>query len=240
MLAESRLKDISRKAEKRGGEDERYVLGVIPTIEASLRSLDIIHKGRQLNFAENAKLRSAYLSSIEDSLNFGAKAQDFVKALPTMTIAGTTGTMLLSQSEKWNDTYAWLVGLLFAAIGYFINLYIIRFNRKRKQKYYVVQDYERTLYYEQYISRASIILKALYLELDNIHKNIFGEPYPIDKDADALLEQKDVVERLLAGVRTTYCKYIHTHMREDKINVDLWAICEAGNDEAQEKCPFWH
>lgn len=43
----------------------------------------------------------------------------------------------------------------------------------------VQQDYDRNLYYEQYMSRVAMTLTSLYLDLDRIHQVVFGAPYPV-------------------------------------------------------------
>jgi len=58
VLTEAALKDIKDRAEKDDKERE-YVISAIATMDASLRSLDTIYKGRELNFQENERLRSA-------------------------------------------------------------------------------------------------------------------------------------------------------------------------------------
>ena len=62
-LVEVALKEIKDRAEKDENE-RRYVTSAISTMDASLRNLDMIYKGRQLNFQENEQLRTAYLDSV--------------------------------------------------------------------------------------------------------------------------------------------------------------------------------
>lgn len=241
MLAELKLKEIALKARETGGKENQYILDITPILDASRRSLDIVHKGRQLNFIENEKLRSSSLEAIKDSLEFGSKTKDFLKALPTMTLTGSIGTggvIAIAELLKLDGVHLWLVGLFFAAAGYFINLELVKKARIQKQQYYITQDYERSLYYEQYVSRVSIILQALYLELDNIHKNIFGVFYS-GENQDEKNSSKEVVDRLLTGISPVYCKYIHQHIREKKVSVEEWTICEAGCKEARKACPHW-
>lgn len=150
VLAEANMKDIKDRA-KGNAKEEEYVYSSIAAMDASLRSLDMIYKGRQLNFEENAKLRSSYLNSLKENLEFGNKAKDFMKSLPTMTVA-SAGGVTIAQMLNIAGMTLWLVGLILAALGYWINLVIVRLVRNKKQMYYVQQDYERDLYYEQYIS----------------------------------------------------------------------------------------
>jgi len=55
----------------------------------------------------------------------------------------------------------------------------------------------------------------------------------MDKEID------EIINEMLQGVRPTYCKYVHQHMRQKKITADLWSLCESGNEEGTGKCPHW-
>ncbi|MCF6149430.1 MAG: hypothetical protein E3K37_12320 [Candidatus Kuenenia sp.] len=211
-MVEAELNTIRDCAE--GDENEKkYIAAARASMDASLRNLEIIYKGRQLNFQENEKLRSAYLDSVNENLDFGNKTKDILKSLPAMSIGGagsvTIGNFL---AEKFHLSSAelWAIGLSFTGIGYIVNLLIIRGMRRRKQMLYVQQDYERSLYYDQYLSRVAVTLTSLYLDLDRIHKNIFGQSYPVEG------EVRTIVSAMLEGVRPTFCEYIHKHMREKK------------------------
>ena len=232
MVAETRLKEIIRKEKEKGGKDSEYILSITPMLDASRRSLEIVHKGRQLNFKDSETLRLSSLGAIKASLEFGTKTEDFLKALPTMTLAGSGGAIAIAELVDLSKASLWLVGLLFAAVGYFINLWIVSKSRTQKQQHYITQDYERSLYFEQYMSRVTIILSALYVELDSVHNDVFGSYFGSD-------DGKGFVKSLLLGVTPEYCKYIHEHIRDKKVTIDEWAICEAGSLKARETCPFW-
>lgn len=232
VLTEAALKDIKERA-KADDNEKKYVISAIATMYASRRSLDTVYKGRELNFEENEKLRSAYLDSVKENLAFGEKARDFLKSLPSMTI-GAAGGVTVAQALDVSDISLWGIGLLLAATGYLVNLLFVRRAREKTQLLYVIQDYERSLYYDQYVVRVSVILTSLYLDLDRIHKNVFGQSYPVDST-----EVNAIVEEMLRGVRPTFCQYVHKHIREKKITPALWPVCETGSSEGITKCPHW-
>ena len=234
---EDALKHIEDQALAHGvsPEEKSYVTSAVATMKASLRSLDTVYKGRTLNFEENEKLRAAYLDSVKESLNFGSKAQDFLKSLPTMTI-GAAGGVTVAQSVGLSGTGLWAVGLLLAALGYVVNLWFVALARRRTQMLYVTQDYERGLYYEQYVRRVSEILLGLFLDLERIHRRAFQENSEADVSPAAV---DKIVKDILAGVRPTFCRYTHKHMRENRITPELWTLCESGNLDAVSMCPLW-
>jgi hypothetical protein len=227
--AEQSLKSIESRAQKCNDEEKQYVSTTIAAIQATRRSLDTVYKGRKLNFEENKKLRSAYLDSIKEGIDFGNKAQDFLKSLPAMTIAGAGG-LTLADYFHFSGIKLWGAVLGLAAIGYLINMMIKRYARRMSQMLYIKQDYERNMYYEQYVARVQLILESLYADIDQVHHNIFGTPYP-DPDKERALQR--IVTELLAGVQPTPCKYIHKHITEGKITPELWSKCETGTVERE-------
>lgn len=225
---------ITARARAMGGSEEKYVNLALLTMEASLRSLDTVYKGREINFQENQELRRGYLDSVKQSLEFGEKAKDFLKSLPTMVIGSAGGvTVAQALNKNLSELQLWGIGLVLAGAGYLVNFGIVRAVRKRTQMLYVIQDYERSLYYDQYISRVAAILKTLYLDLQRIHKGVYGNEYPLDASVDGIISE------LLQGIKSPFCCYTHKHMAEKKITPGLWSRCESGVDKAIRACPFW-
>ena len=241
-IAEQALKPIQTQAAQDPKENQ-YVVEAAATIQATLRSLDVIYKGRELNFEENEKLREALMENVRENIEFGNKAQDFLKSLPTMAITGagatiTVGNYLaswlsLSSSATGTTAFLWAFGLAMAGLGHVVHRGIVRAMRERTQLLYVHQDYERNLYYEQYVSRVAITLTSLYLDIDRIHQTVFGAPYPV-----AVGDATSIVEDLLRGVRPTMCKHAHKHMRAGIITPGLWTLCETGGLPATQ-CRHW-
>ncbi|MFH1940994.1 MAG: hypothetical protein ABIL68_02725 [bacterium] len=234
---EDSLKDIEEQARAKhvSQQEKSYIISAVATMKASLRSLDTAYKGRELNFKENEKLRETYLESVKESLNFGNTMQDFLKSLPTMTI-GAAGGVTVAQAVGISGVTLWGLGLILAAMGYLINLGFVRSARKKTQMLYVIQDYERGLYYEQYVERVSIILLGLFLDLERIHKRVFQENYEADTKPAAI---EKIVDDILAGVHSTFCPYVHKHIAEKKVTPALWTLCESGDKEAVRMCSQW-
>lgn len=217
-------------------KEREYITNAITAMDAALRSLEIIHKSRELNFKENAEIRELYQESVKENIDFGNKFKDVLKSWPTMTITGLGGTTTIAKFFSDNSSISNFqlaaIGLAMTAAGYIANLGIIKLMRKRKQKLYVKQDYDRNLYFVQYLGRAEVILRSLYSDLELIHENIFGKVYPSK-------EKEVFIEKMFNGVKPRHCKYIHKHMNEKKITPDLWSLCETGEKDAIEKCPLW-
>jgi hypothetical protein len=232
LAAEKALQDIQGAAAHDPKENE-YVTGVIGAIQASMRSLDVVYKSRQDNFKETEQLRASYMQSITESLEFGKKAEDFLKSLPTMTIAAAGG-VTIGQVLGLSTTSLLILAFGLAAAGYLVNLWFVSQSRKRTQIQLIHRDYDRNLYYKQYIDRVADVLNSLYYDLDRLHRNAFGQLYPTGKKS-----AYEIVHDLLEGVQPTLCKLAHEHIRAGKITPELWPICETGNPEALKTCPYW-
>ena len=233
-LADRVLKDIQGQA--KGGPEQEYVDNTVAIIMAGMRTLDTVYKGRELNFAENEKLRSVALDNARENLEFGKKAQDFIKSLPAMTVTTGVGVISLNQLPMFqnNNWLLWVLGAGLAGLSYMVNLWIVRAMYVRKQRLYLKQDYERNLYFEQYVTRVSTTLTSMYLDIDRVHERVFGQPYPLEPPEDV----SHIVEETLKGIRHTMCDYVHEHMREGKIVPRLWPLCETGGKTAEE-CELW-
>ncbi len=234
QTVENRLKHIIERAGKANKKENEYVLNAIACVEASMRSLDTVYKGRQLNFQENEKLREVYLESVREGFDYGKKAKDFFTSLPGASIGGAGGITLISLLGETKPTVLWGVTIALTAVGYIANVLIVQYFRKRKQLLYVAQDYDRDLYYDRYISQVGLILTSLYSDIDHIHRNVFGQEYPVESDAPA-----NLVADLLKGVRPPLCRLVHKHMLQKKITPRLWSLCEAGSEAAQRNCELW-
>jgi|SRR5665647_1360028 len=234
------MKKMLAKAEKDPNE-ESYVSQSVATVQAAVRSLEVIYKGRNLNFEENAKLREAFMENIKDGIQFGSKAMDYLKALPTMAVAGpgVAGTLgpalagVLGIAKENQTLFLWGFGAAMAGLGYFIHAYFVHVGRKRTQILYVDQDYERNLYYDQYVARVVAALTGLYQDIDRIHVQLFGAPYPIQEG-----NAESVVDDLLRGVRPTMCRYVYEHVPGGVVTPKDWVLCEVGEPHSRE-CTHW-
>jgi hypothetical protein len=235
LAAESSAAWKAIEAKARGSEkEETYVSQAMLAMKASLRSLETIYKGRELNFEENQKLRQGYLKSVEDAIAFGDRTKDFLKSLPAMVISSASGvTVAEFLGERLTDVQVWAIGWGLAGIGYFVSYAITKAARRRSQLLYVFEDYERSLYYDQYVSRAAAILKTLYIDLQRIHQSVFGDEYPVDASVDT------VIAELARPLKTTFCPYVHKHISGKTVTPELWPRCESGSEEAVRDCPLW-
>jgi len=246
-LARIELNDIKSRS-KNDEKEKEYVSSAIAVIEANLRNLDTIYKGRELNFKENEKLRSSHLDYVKQSIEFGTRAKDYLKSLPSITLGGASG-VTLAQILGASNIQLWVFGLVSAAIGYSIYWMVIRNSRIDKLWLYVIQDYERGIYYKHYLDRVTLTLNSLYIEIDRFHENIFGEKYPKDTEVN------EVIRELLKGIQPTYCKYVHSHLKrgivEDRNGKKIvgrkfrkkvgeqWFACESGIEDIVKNCPYW-
>jgi hypothetical protein len=230
VLIEEALQDIKELAE----EDEKmYILRVKFAMSASLRSIHTIYKCRNLNFDENEKLRAASLEYVKENIEFGTKLRDFSKALPGMVIGGAGGYKV-AQAFTFPDFSLAIIAVLGILAGFLVNWKFIAWRTEKNKEIYVQQDYDRNLYYEQYLNKVAEILESLYKGVNQIHKNFFGGYYPVEEEAVSVVNDIIVTE-----ARPRHCDYFHEHMREGIITPKLWPLCETGVEKAVKECMYW-
>ena len=228
---EARLKQAQRLAE--GNDQEvRYVNGAVAAIYASVRSLQTAYKGRELHFKENAKLREEGLQAVQDASAYGVKLEDVLKSWFGTGVGGAAGAAVGIFGELgWVKTVGLLIGT--GAVGLVINAVFAFKGRKKRQALFMRQDYERSLYYLEYLRRAQQVLERLYERLQSLHIATFTRSYPED---DGGIK---VVEKMIDAVRPNMCVNVHQHMRDGVIRPEHWAVCEAGSDSVRKACKKW-
>ncbi|WP_167599348.1 hypothetical protein [Chlorobaculum sp. 24CR] len=154
----------------------------------------------------------------------------------TLYLTDSAGGVTVAQYFKASAFELWGIGLVLAGLGYLVKFYLVSRTRRKTQMLYVTQDYERGLYYEQYLDRVHLVLLALFLDLERIHKRVFRENYEADTTSIAV---QSIIDDILSGVRSTFCPYAHKHMAEKKVTPELWTLCESGTRKAVKNCPLW-
>jgi len=231
-LAEDVLEQIQKQTEDAGPPWNQYVAAAVVAIRGALRSLHTVYTGRKLNFDENEKLRQAYLDSAKEMVEFGKSATDFLKALPTTGIPTAAGYLYVSQVLRLSDLATLLLTLSFAGLSYGAYVVLLRWRARATLNSYIRQDYERDLYYRQYLQRVKIILISLYENLVAL-----CQAARITVPVTVAVPSREIVEQTLPPIQPM-CKYVHKHMSEGRIRWDLWAKCETGGI-ASRKCELW-
>lgn len=102
-----------------------------------------------------------------------------------------------------------------------------------KMKDIMKRDYDRNLYYDQYLERSKLVLYSTYRDLERLHTSIFGRPY----DETDEVTVRSLGASIIAGAESTMCDHVQRHMLRGIITVDLWSMCETG--EGKENCRYW-
>lgn len=237
------MDDIKKQAEKSGREqDIKYVDNLYVAIYACLRGLVTIINGRNLNYKEIDELRDKQRELIKSLSTFTINTQTLLPRLigpGAITLAGglTISELLVRQFPKVSP-YSLYIGLITAlALAYFtIELAIVPRLVRRAQKIMVENDYERNLYYRQYVERSKLALTSLLDEALGIYKKFYGDYEIEDKDS--------VIDEIVAGIAPSQmgnykpCKYIEKcYWDEEEILTKRWPVCETGIGSVE--CPVY-
>ena len=233
ILNEASINQLKDQAIKAEGLESQYFFRAMMLMDSSLRNLEIIYKGRELNFEENGQLRTAYLDVVANNVTFGQSANDVVKSLPTMAFTGAAGSLVVSETFDFLTNFQVAMVIMgFAAVGFLLNLIWVRFTQDKKLKNYIEQDYERSIYYEDYLQRTKDVLLNLYQDLNSLHRIVFSQPYATIEEENAELKG---IANLINGVEPHLCPKFHKHVAQGITSYSLWPRCETGL--MYEECP---
>jgi hypothetical protein len=229
----AQLPDKTKGCVLKLSEDEkRYLYRVLAAMECALRCLHVLYQGRNHNWQEIEKLHEVYLESLKNTVTFGEKFKDIFRALPAMALGSAGGITLVEAFKTTPISKLWLVGLLFAALGYFVDLFVVKWSNKRKRRNYIRLDYERTCYYKDYLTRIYPVLIHLYDSVKEIYEEIFDPPY---KNDTQIQNERNWIEKMVNQLEPQLCEFIDIHMESNKITPELWPCCETGKVEG---CPL--
>jgi hypothetical protein len=214
-------------------DEKRYLFRVLAAMECALRCLHLLYKGRNYNWQEIEKLHDVYLESLKDTVTFGEKFKDIFRALPAMALGSAGGITLVEAFKTTPTSKLWLVGLLFAALGYFVDLFVVKWCSKRRRRNYIRLDYERTCYYIDYLTKIYPVLIHLYDNVKKIYEEIFEAKSKSEEDKER--EEKEWIKEMVDQLDPHRCEYIEIHMESNKITPELWPRCETGKTEG---CPL--
>jgi hypothetical protein len=251
-----KLKDLEIRVNTSSpnSKEARYISATLALIGGTERSLQTIIAGRDLNMKEEDQLREESQKNILYFSQFSSNLQSIIPRIGSMTIAGAGGgiavTELFGQILQGLPDYVLPLIIAFAAaIGYLLHgLVVVPIVKRKLQRDKIRADYNRDLYYFQYITRTQDTLKDLYESVQRSHHAYFNSNYSEGTAADA------IVNNLMKGVRPTLCHHIHKHMKNrynDKksnkynkrhwfrsiIDDKVWAMCESR--KGIENCPWY-
>ena len=232
--AESYLTEIKSKVETLKITDDHaeyeYFFRALMSIEATDRTIGAAHKHFDNDIVGNTKLRQNTNDRIADSVKFGTELGDAFKSAPAIIFGSASGVGLLVsifQVQLTAETTV-LATAFFGGASYLVSVIWVRKTSYLKERELIRQDYEKCLYYDQYVRRSREALLGLYNDMNCIHEVVFNSKFPENRSPEA------VVDEAMRGVSTTYCDNIHTHIDQKKtlfkrrVNADKWPVCETG------------
>lgn len=230
FLVDKALEDMRIRA--KNDKENKYVDRVIAAMNASLRSIHTIYKGRNLNFDENEELRAAYLKSMKESIDYGFRVKDILKSLPAASLGAAGGLTFAVLGDI--DVQKFLFTTTFAVLGFFVGWVFIWWRGSKTWKLYVRRDYERNLYFSLYLKQVTTILESLYESVCQIYLETFKDTYPEEKKG------KGMIKDMMKGMQPNLCPYVNGHIQKNKMTANQWPMCETGEkDITTRHCPVW-
>jgi hypothetical protein len=226
------FENLIKEADKNDLE-KQYLSQAYTILMASMRNVIIIYKGRQLNYSENKLIREAYLDSLKSELNITSQLKDLLKSLPAITIGGASGLVIADLKIKTSGTLNQLsYALLFAIAGYLARYFYMRFTSVKKQKNFIRQDYETTIYYNHYLIRMEEVMINLYRRMEELHEDMFGQKYNDDS------KKEELIKKMFHEIQPVHCPLLDQHINSRKITPDRWHMCEVGLP-LSENCKYY-
>lgn len=219
-------------------KDERlYLRDTLAAIDGTVRMLETVRKGRDLNFSQLEKLMDIELDYVKSAEGGGTNLEgilkSFIQAVPAILLGGTTGlSIALLSNLPLVQTGALIIlgtlGVYGLGIGW---SWVVA---QWRLSSYVQRDYRRNLYYRDWFDRVRVELDGLYESVDNLHQKSFGDFCKGGSVKEAL----EPFNRSLS-VRPGQCKYTRRHMEMKLITAEIWPYCEATRDGGFQRCPYW-
>ena len=217
-------------------------------MRATLRNLRTIYSGRELDFKENNILRTAYLDSLAENIKFGNNVKDYIITLPTTIIAILTGLGLsLAATDVLgvpiNAFHVVVIVVLSGILGYLLFWFLMNRSYKLHNSGLMLQEFERDVYFEQYLYRAREQLRILHQQLHEIREEVFSTDNANRDDLEAKNKARERAKKkaeseaeqlkcLLNALFPDYCEHVTECLRKS-FQPAIWGICDTGH-----KSPF--
>jgi uncharacterized repeat protein (TIGR01451 family) len=224
-------------------KEKLYIYKAVIAMRAALRNLRTIHSGRELDFKENNILRTAYLDSLAENIKFGNDIGDYVKTLPTTIVTILTGLGIsLAATEvlgiSINAFHIVAIIVLSGILGYLLTWFLMNRSYKLQNRGLMLQEFERHVYFEQYVYRAREQLRILHQQLHEIREDVFSTDNANPDDLEAKNKVRKLAKKkaeseaeqlkcLLNALFPDYCERVTECLRKS-FQPAIWGICDTG------------
>jgi len=215
-------------------KEKEYVNSVFIAIESTYRSLATIANGRNNNYREINAIREQQVKNMQSFSSLIPTLQSTIPRLAEMTVGGIAAGALVGPFfqrilPSLGDS-AFQISVALGAVIFWgvAELWLNPWLANRELKKVIRLDYDKDLYYQQYLKRSKNALSSLYEQIEDLHEKIFGIRYKDNINAG------NEVNDLMVGLDTTMCENISKCIDNNKVTPDNWAVCESG--ETKEDC----
>ena len=233
------------------GKDIQYMDNVLAAIDGTVRTLLIIIRGRNKNFEETDSLMEMYIKKNESINNFTLSFQSAFGRVASMTFGGTSATAIVA--TLFPDLAVWIFPLILSGCGaLFYGFYeLVATPRKDREnrKARIRNDYQRDVYFLNYIERCKSALVGLLLNTFSAYETIYDKSYVNSaksklNDTETMRAKRNYAEKIVENAlaplgRKYYCDNIHECYRNKVFinDFNIWANCESG--QGKEGCEIF-
>jgi hypothetical protein len=245
----TRMSEVRTKVlQGKDPNDEKYMDAIFNAVDSCVRTLLVIIRGRDTNFKETDSLMDMYIKSNESISSFTLSLQSAFGRVAGMTFGGTSATAIVM--TLFPNLPVWVFPLTLSAMGAIsyalYELLVTPWKQKKNMAARIKNDYQRDIYFQQYVRRCRDALVGLLMNAFSIYKQVYGVHYD-DSFKNIEIQRKfaeNVVDDALGSLDLKYsCEDIHDcydkkiFLTNESIELGRWATCESG--EGNEKCPIF-
>jgi hypothetical protein len=244
----TRMSEVRTKVQKKGTPDEQYVEAVFNAVDSCYRTLLVIIRGRDTNFKETDSLTEMYIKNNESISSFTLNLQSAFGRVAGMTFGGTSATAIVM--TLFPDLPVWVFPLTLSAMGAIsyalYELFVTPWKQRKNMAARIKNDYQRDIYFQQYVRRCRDALVGLLMETFSIYKQVYGVHYN-DSFENIQTRRKSAekaVDYVLGSLGLNYCcEDIHDcydkklFLEDKSIDRGRWATCESG--EGNKYCSIY-
>lgn len=221
-----------------------YFDSVYAAINSCVRSLLNIINGRDANFKDVDALKDIYTANAQALETFSANLQSSFGQLASITFGGTSATAIVAYYFLKLPIFIFplVINCRWCSVICGSQTVYCTLVAKKNVKANIRTDYQRDLYYQQYVRASKDALKGLFTETLDLYNEVYGVSYDTKYDDPKTIEA--LINNLMESIDfkkyacpKIYKCYANGKKFNQKDLAQQWSNCESG--EGTDGCQFF-